>query len=135
MYRDGKSLSSTLYGRGVWSVCGFTVVASGDTDFGGPGLVAALGFFVALGPLGLGVALGLPITGSARSGSPRETAVAAGAATAAVGGLTVDSRVNSGLGLELNDLKGRGGREAGAGMGNADRVGIENWMACECNID
>ena len=47
--------------------------------------------------------------------------------------MTVDSRVNSGLGLELNE-KGRGGREAGAGMGNADRVGIENWMAWECNI-
>ena len=46
-----------------------------------------------------------------------------------MGGLAVDSSVNSGAGFGsgLNEK----GCEGGVGLGNADRVGIENWMACD----
>ena len=54
---------------------------------------------------------------------------AAAGAAATVGGLAVDSSVNSatGFGSGLNE-KGLG-RELG--LGNGDRVGIENWIAWE----
>ena len=54
---------------------------------------------------------------------------AVGAAAAAVGGLAVDSSVNSGAGFG-SGLNEKGG-VCGVGLGNADRVGIENWMACD----
>ena len=43
--------------------------------------------------------------------------------------MAVDSSVNSGAGFGsgLNEE----GRGCEVGLGNADRVGMENWMACD----